>query len=113
MAAMLAKHCEITSRTADRIDLTLPKAHERLLEGSHKERLKAALQKHLGANLHVVITVGSSNGNSPAQLAQREREREQAQANAAIESDPFVQELVENFGGQVNAIKPLQSQEPT
>jgi DNA polymerase-3 subunit gamma/tau len=113
MAAMLAKHCEMARLTAERIELTLPKAHERLLEGSHKDRLKAALQKHLGANLHVSISVGTSNGNSPAQIAQRDREREQERANAAIEGDPFVQELVENFGAQVNAIKPLQSQEPT
>ena len=113
MAAMLAKHCEMTRLAPDRIELTLPKAHERLLDGSHKDRLKAALQKHLGAHLQVAIAVGDSNGNSPAQIAQRDREREQARANAAIEGDPFVQELVENFGGQVNAIKPLQSQEPT
>jgi len=113
MAAMLAKQCEMTRRTNDRIDLTLPKAHEKLLEGAHKERLKAALQKHFGDKLHVAISVGASNGNSPAQLAQAARERDQAQANAAIESDPFVQELVDEFGGQVNAIKPLQSQEPT
>jgi DNA polymerase-3 subunit gamma/tau len=113
MAAMLAKHCVMTRHTAERIDLTLAKAHERLLEGAHKDRLKAALQKYFGGNVHVAITVGTSNGDSPAQLAQRDREREQAQANAAIESDPFVQDLVENFGGQINAIKPLQSQEPT
>jgi DNA polymerase III subunit gamma/tau len=112
MAGMLAKNCEMTRLTPERIELTLPKAHERLLDGSHKDRLKAALQKHFGAGLQVAITVGTSNGNSPAQLAQRDREREQAQAIETIESDPFVQDLVENFGGQVNAIKPLQSQEP-
>ncbi|HEX2831190.1 MAG TPA: DNA polymerase III subunit gamma/tau [Burkholderiales bacterium] len=113
MAAMLAKNCEMTRLTPERIELTLPKAHERLLDGSHKERLKAALQKHFGAGLHVAIAVGASNGNSPAQLAQRDREREQEEANAAIESDPFVQALVDELGGQVQSIKPLQSQEPT
>jgi DNA polymerase-3 subunit gamma/tau len=113
MAKELAKQCEMTARSAERIELVLAKSHEQLLDGSHKDRLKAALQKHLGANLHVSISVGASNGNSPAQIAQRDRDREQAQANAAIESDPFVQDLVNNLGGEIQTIKPLQSQEPT
>jgi DNA polymerase-3 subunit gamma/tau len=113
MAKELAKNCELARLTPERIELTLSSAHQRLLEGSHKERLKAALQKHFGANVQVAIAVGSGNGNSPAQLAQRDRDREQEQANAAMESDPFVQSLVDELGGQIQSIKPLQSQEPT
>jgi DNA polymerase-3 subunit gamma/tau len=111
MAKELAKYCEMTRHDAERIDLVLPKSHERLLERSYQDRLKGALKKHFGDGLHVSITIGQVNGHSPVEIAGRERERVQQAANAAIEGDPFVQELVENFGGQINVIKPLQSQE--
>ena len=110
MARMLAQHCELTRRDASRIELTLPKAHERLLEKSYQERLKAALQKRFGETVHVSISVGEGSGNSPVAIAQRERDRQQARAIAEIEQDPFVRELVENFDARIDesSIKPLQ-----
>ncbi|HEY0337384.1 MAG TPA: DNA polymerase III subunit gamma/tau [Burkholderiales bacterium] len=110
MARMLAQHCELRRRDASRIELTLPKAHERLLEKAYQERLKAALQKRFGESVHVSISVGEGSGNSPVAIAQRERDRQQARAIADIEQDPFVRELVENFDARVNesSIKPLQ-----
>ncbi|MGZ5153188.1 MAG: DNA polymerase III subunit gamma/tau [Burkholderiales bacterium] len=110
MARMLAQHCELTRREDTRIELMLPKAHERLLEKAYQERLKAALQKRFGEGVQVSITVGDGSGNSPGAIAQRSRERDQARAIADIEQDPFVRELVENFDARVNesSIKPLQ-----
>jgi DNA polymerase-3 subunit gamma/tau len=110
MARMLAQHCELIRRDPTRIELMLPKAHERLLEKAYQERLKAALQKHFGESVQVSIAVGDGSGNSPVAIAQRSRERQQARAIADIEQDPFVRELVENFDARVNesSIKPLQ-----
>ena len=110
MARMLAQHCELVKLDPRRIELKLPRAHERLLEKGYQERLKAALQKRYGAAVHVAITVGESSGNSPAEIADRERQRNQVRAIAEIEQDPFVRELVENFDARVNeaSIKPIQ-----
>ena len=108
MARMLAQHCELLRLDANRAELTLPKAHERLLEKPYQERLKGALQKRFGANLKVSIAIGEGNGTSPVAIATREREREQARAIAEIEQDPFVRELVEDMDAQVSSIKPLQ-----
>jgi DNA polymerase-3 subunit gamma/tau len=110
MARMLAQHCELTRRDASRIELTLPKAHERLLEKAYQERLKTALQRRFGETVHISISLGDGSGNSPVAIAQRERDRQQARAIADIEQDPFVRELVENFDARVNesSIKPLQ-----
>jgi DNA polymerase-3 subunit gamma/tau len=110
MARMLAERCEIARLDAQRIELRLPKAHERLLEKAYEERLKAALRNHFGAAFQVTIRVGESTGSSPSALAERERERQQAKAIAEIEQDPFVRHLVENFDARVNesSIKPLQ-----
>jgi DNA polymerase-3 subunit gamma/tau len=110
MARMLAERCELARLGADRIELRLPKAHERLLEKAYEERLKAALRSHFGASVQVAIRVGEASGSSPSALAERERERQQARAIAEIEQDPFVRHLVENFDARVNesSIKPLQ-----
>jgi DNA polymerase-3 subunit gamma/tau len=110
MARMLAQHCELVKRDAKAIELKLPRAHERLLEKSYQERLKAALQKRYGRDVQVAISVGEGTGNSPAEISDRERQRSHARAIAEIEQDPFVRDLVENCDARVNesSIKPIQ-----
>jgi DNA polymerase-3 subunit gamma/tau len=113
MTLMLAQNCEMTQLDGERIVLTLAKAHERLFQKSYEERLKAALKKHLGESIHVTISVGRISGDTPADLRGRKLAQDQEEAIRAIEGDPFVQNLVEDMGGRVGAIKPIQSQEPT
>ena len=110
MARMLAERCELLRLDAERIELRLPKAHERLLEKGYEERLKGALKKQFGPTVRISVSLGEANGSSPSALAERERERQQAKAIAEIEQDPFVRDLVENFDARVNenSIKPLQ-----
>jgi len=106
---MLAQHCELAGRGAGRIELRLAQAHQHLLEGPYQERLKAALERYFGERLRLVITLTEAAGGSPAALADRAQQRQQAEALAAIEEDPFVRELVENFDAQVieSSIKPV------
>ena len=110
MARMLAQHCELVTRDAARIELRLAQVHQHLLDGPYEERLKAALEQHFGTRLRLVISLADNAGGSPAALADREQQQRQAQAIAAIEQDPFVRELVENFDARVieSSIKPVQ-----
>ena len=110
MARMLAQHCELVTRDGARIELRIAQAHQRLLDGPFQERLKAALERHFGTKLRLAIQVADSAGSSPAAVADREKQQQQVQATAAIEQDPFVRELVENFDARVveSSIKPVQ-----
>ncbi|MBI4204510.1 MAG: DNA polymerase III subunit gamma/tau [Betaproteobacteria bacterium] len=110
MARMLAQHCELVRRDADRVELTISRLHERLLDRPYQDKVKAALQQRFGAGVRVTISVGNGSGSSPAVLADREKQRRQAQAIADIEQDPFVRELVENFDARIveSTIKPTQ-----
>jgi DNA polymerase-3 subunit gamma/tau len=110
MARMLAQHCELVRHEEGRMELSIPKVHERLLDKPYQEKLKAALQQRFGPELRVAISVGEGNGNSPAALADRDRQRRHAEAVAEIEQDPFVRELVENFDARIveSTIKPIQ-----
>jgi DNA polymerase III subunit gamma/tau len=49
----------------------------------------------------VEITLGEATGTSPAALEDQERQVRQRQAVEAIDSDPFVRELVEQFDARI------------
>jgi DNA polymerase III subunit gamma/tau len=110
MARMLAQHCEVVHRDAQRMELRLGAEHEQLLDKPFADKLKAALRERLGAGVRVTITVGPASGNSPAAAADRERQQRHERAIKEIEDDPFVRDLVENFEARVveSTIKPLQ-----
>jgi DNA polymerase-3 subunit gamma/tau len=110
MALELAKHCEFIGRDGSRIDLRIAQSRQRLLTGPYQERLRTALEQHYGTKLKLFIQVAGDAGSSPAAIADREKQQRQAQATAAIEQDPFVRELVDNFDGRVvgSSIKPAQ-----
>jgi len=110
MVRMLAQHCELVARDAARIELRIAEAHRHLLDGPFQERLKSALERHLGARLRLSIEVVGDAGGSPAAIADRERQQRQASAIAEIEQDPFVRELVETFDARVveSKIKPVE-----
>jgi DNA polymerase-3 subunit gamma/tau len=109
MVRMLAQHCELVAREATRIELRIAQTHLHLLEGPYQERLRSALEQHLGGRLRLVIRPAESAAASPAAVADRDRRERQSRAIADIEQDPFVRELVENLDARVvmSSIKPV------
>jgi DNA polymerase III subunit gamma/tau len=109
MARMLAQHCELLSMTEGKVELRIPEMHRHLLEKPYRDKLKGALEEHLGRRLVVEIGLGEAGGMSPAALEDRERQARQRQAVEAIDRDPFVRELVENFDARVadESIRPV------
>jgi len=56
------------------------------------------------------FTLGDATGNTPAERADQERQTRQRGAIEAIDRDPFVRELVENFDARVidESIRPVE-----
>lgn len=110
MAKMLAQHCEVKSYDDQRLELCVPDEHKHLMEKPYQERLRAAVAECLGSSLAIGFSIGSVTGITPAKLEHQEKQMRQAEAIAAIEQDPFVRELIENFDAQVieSTIKPVQ-----
>ncbi len=108
MPNQLALRCEMTQRTADMIELRISPADERLFDRPFREKLTAALRQLLGAQLRVTFLAGVVAGVSPKAMTDRKTEQRQAAAVAEIREDPFVRELLEDFGGSVEdaSIKP-------
>jgi len=109
MAKMLADHCELVSQTGNAVSLRVGEAHKHLLDRTYQDRLVGSLREKYGAALDVSFEIGAAAERTPQQVRTRIKEARQAEAVAAIESDPFVRELVDQFGGQIDAstIQPL------
>jgi len=110
MANMLAQHCEVKSFSDDGMELCVPEEHKHLMDKTYQDKLKTALAEHFGKPVRLKFSVGSVTGITPAELENREKQTRQSQAIAAIETDPFVRELVENFDAKLidSSIKPIQ-----
>jgi DNA polymerase-3 subunit gamma/tau len=110
LARELAAHSELVSVDGDLFRLRVP--IKSYAEAANVERLRAALTQHYGRPIRVSVEVGSTAGaNTAAALAEQARSERQKNAEQAILSDPFVQELIENFGAQVEpqSIRPRES----
>ena len=109
MAKMLADHCELVLQADDAVTLRVGEAHKHLLDRAYQDKLIAALRDKHGASLRVTFEIGAAAEQTPQQVRTRTKDARQAEAVAAIESDPFVRELVDQFGGEIDAtsIQPL------
>ena len=110
MERMLAHNCELVAWQEGNIQLRVPHAQRHLNERAYRDRLKQALEQHLGVSVKLEIGVGPGSGNTLAEIRDRENEQRLSTAAAAIDGDPFVRELIENFGARVvpSTIKPVQ-----
>jgi DNA polymerase-3 subunit gamma/tau len=109
MARMLAQHTELLSRDDAGMILQVPEAHRHLLEKPYRDKLQSALEEHFGRRIKLEFALGEASGNTPAERADQERQARQKVAIEAIDRDPFVRELVENFDARVidESIRPL------
>lgn len=110
IAKELAQNCEVRNVSADEIQFCVPETHKHLLEKNYQDRMQFALREYSGKPVRLKFSVGIVTGMTPAKLDNLEKQEKQSQAIAAIETDPFVRELVEHFDAKliVSSIKPIQ-----
>ena len=110
MERMLAHNCELVEWRDGCIRLRVPHAQRHLNDRAYQDRLKLALEQHLGGKVRLEIDTGSGNGTTPAEIHDKEERQRQSAAVAAIDQDPFVRDLIENFDARVlsSTIKSVQ-----
>jgi DNA polymerase-3 subunit gamma/tau len=108
MPRELALRSELVSREADHFRIRVPV--KTLLESGAEARLRAALSEYFGRPIRISAEIGATRGPTAAGLNEEARAQRQRRAEEAIYSDPFVRELIENFGASVDptSIKPEQ-----
>jgi DNA polymerase III subunit gamma/tau len=102
MAGMLARQCEFKSFEGGVLELLVPDQHKHLAEKPYQEKLKASLVPHFGDNVKLSIKIGGAGGVSLAATEDRARSQQQADAEAAINADPFIKNLQQDFGAEIN-----------
>jgi len=110
MERMLAHNCELVSWQEGRVELIVPHAQRHLNDRAYQDRLRLALEKHIGHKVKLEISVGPGSGNTLAEIRDVESQQRFTAAAAAIDGDPFVRDLIDNFDARVlpSSVKPAQ-----
>jgi DNA polymerase-3 subunit gamma/tau len=108
MAGIVARNSELVSFQNNKLELVVPEAHRVYADRPYTEKLHGELVKVFGAGLRIAVRVGETQGASVAAIRTREDEQRRDAAAQSIEADPFVRELVRDFGAEVvaSSIKP-------
>lgn len=105
MARELLQHCEWTGCDEGRLTLRLPETHRHLLNLNSQAaltRIETELSRVLNRPLKLNVEIGEIAGQTPAQRDEQDRRERHAKAVSALESDPFVRELIERFDASLN-----------
>jgi DNA polymerase III subunit gamma/tau len=100
-ARELARNAELRGRENGVFDLVVPKSKAYLAERSYQDKLKAALEVHLGSPAAVKVSVGEISGATAAALEAGDRDARKAEAEKAVQADGFVKDLVNLFDGKI------------
>jgi DNA polymerase-3 subunit gamma/tau len=86
-----------------------------LADAAMINRVREALGAHFGAPVRLDVEVGEVGAATAAAATARERAERQAQAQAAIESDPFVRGLIEEFDASIlpGSVRPVGRRDTT
>lgn len=111
MLRELCQHCECLGLADDTLQLRLASTHRHLLEMTPgaPARLSEMLSARIGRALRVRVEVGAIESETPAQRNEAERRARHAAAVQALESDPFVCEVIERFDARFveESVRPL------
>jgi DNA polymerase-3 subunit gamma/tau len=100
-ARELARNAELRHRENNAFDFVVPKAKAYLVERNYQEKLKAALEQHIGSAVTVKVSVGEVSGATAAAIEAGDRGARQAEATRAVHADGFVKDLVNLFDGKI------------
>ncbi len=101
MTGSIAANCTLISVEGDNWLLHLDPAHSALFNSTQQRRLNDALNQYHERTLNLSIELIKPEQETPAQAAARRRADRQKQAEAAIHSDPFIQQMMQQFGASI------------
>ncbi|MFC4278435.1 DNA polymerase III subunit gamma/tau [Achromobacter aloeverae] len=99
LAAEVARQSEWAGLHGDLVRLRL--AVRTLVDSASKQRLQTVLCEHFGQAVRLEVEFGVTGDGTAHAVAQHERAARQQAAEEAAVADPFVQALVDNFGGKI------------
>jgi len=109
MVESLARHLSLESSDHDRMLFHYTAEQDAMLNEDRRNRIRAAIHAVRGESLQIEFVQWPQTTETPAQRADRLRAERQAEAVRAVEADPLVQTLIEQFGARIESesIRPL------
>ncbi|MBP5958355.1 DNA polymerase III subunit gamma/tau [Pseudomonas anatoliensis] len=103
MTGSIAANCTLIAVDGDHWLLHLDPAHSALFNATQQRRLNDALNQYHGRTLGLTIELIKPEQETPAQAASRRRVNRQREAEESIHGDPFIQQMVQQFGAVVRS----------
>jgi len=100
-ARELARNAALAKQADDVFELVVPASMGHLADRSYTDKLRGALEQHLGRRLQLKVATGAVAGASLADLEAKQRVASQAAADQAVQGDDFVKDLVDMFDARV------------
>ncbi|KPX41900.1 DNA polymerase III subunits gamma and tau [Pseudomonas syringae pv. helianthi] len=109
MTGSIAANCTLMAVNGDDWLLHLDPAHSALFNSTQQRRLNDALNQYHGRTINLSIELIKPEQETPAQAASRLRAERQRQAEASIQADPYIQQMLQQFGAVIreDTIKPV------
>ena len=109
MTGSIAANCTLVAVEGDTWRLHLDPAQSALFNATQQQRLNDALNQYHGRALKLEIELRKPEQETPAQAGSRKRQERQRRAEAAIQADPLVQQMVQQFAAVIRdgSIEPV------
>lgn len=107
MAKQLALNCVLIARDGNDFRLGLSPAHAQMLTKAIQDRVRAALEQHLGAPVNIRIQIGELTAATPEDERKQRRAEQGRAAVEAAHRDPNVQAMIEMFDARITEVRPL------
>lgn len=106
----IASHCVLEGVSGAQLNFRLDQSNATLFNETTAERIAEHLSLVLDTAVKVAVSVGPVDVETPAERRQRLLREQRQQALEALQSDPNVQSLISDFGGELDtdSVTPLQ-----
>ncbi|MGV8842473.1 MAG: DNA polymerase III subunit gamma/tau [Pseudomonas sp.] len=111
MTGSIAANCTLVAVDGDTWRLHLDPAQSALFNSTQQQRLNDALNQYHERTLVLEIELCKPEQETPAQQASRKRQERQGAAQSAIQADPLVQQMREQFSAVIRegTIEPVET----
>ena len=111
MTGSIGANCTLIAVDGDNWLLHLDPAHSALFNATQQRRLNDALNQFHGRTLTLSMELIKPEQETPAQAASRRRANRQREAEESIHGDPFIQQMMQQFGAVVrhDTIEPVEA----
>ena len=111
MTGSIAANCTLIAVDGDHWLMHLDPAHSALFNTTQQRRLNDALNQYHQRTLTVSIELIKPEQETPAQAASRRRADRQREAEDSIHGDPFIQQMMQQFGAVIrnDTIEPVEA----